>query len=94
MDCCVLSLPVFRLFLWFPGSKQTKNLPGKNPSSVLEPGARDTKFRFSVSILFFKTFLGEGKLTPKLRAELPELVRRRRAPPSKVSRAIADCCLR
>jgi hypothetical protein len=37
-----------------------KELPGKSPSSALEPGARDTKFRLSVSIHFFKTFLGEG----------------------------------
>jgi hypothetical protein len=44
-----------------------KNLPGKILWSVSEPGARDTKFQFSMSIHFLKTFSERGAEPPDLR---------------------------
>jgi hypothetical protein len=45
---CVLSLSRLCLFCFFGlfGSEQTKNLPGKNPLSVLEPCSLILNFSF------------------------------------------------
>ncbi len=53
---CSFSPGSFVCFCGLSGSEQTKNLPGKNPLPVSEPGACDTKFRFPVSIHFLKLF--------------------------------------
>ena len=60
--CCVLSLPVISFVFVVIRILTDKEPTGENPSSVSEPGARDTKFQLPVSIHFFKTFsAGEAK---------------------------------
>ena len=58
--CSVLSLPVISFVFVVIRILTDKEPTGENPSSVSEPGARDTKFQLPVSIHFFKTFCGWG----------------------------------
>jgi hypothetical protein len=55
-ELCVLSLPVFILFLWFPGSEQAKNLPGKNPLPVLSQARVILNFALQCQYIFFEIF--------------------------------------
>jgi hypothetical protein len=53
MDCVFFLSRCFRFVLWLPGSQQTKNPPGKNPSSILEPGPRE----YQIQVFGVNTFL-------------------------------------
>ena len=62
---CVFFLSrLFRLFFVVIGFLTDEEPTGENPSSVSEPGARDTKFQLPVSIHFFKTFFERGAAKP------------------------------
>ncbi len=72
MDCVFFLSRCFVLFLWLPRSSQTKNLPGKNPSSVQSQVRVIPNSGFRCQYIFFKTFLKQAH-TRKWRGELREL---------------------